>query len=107
MKTDRIIDAMGGTQEGKNEFKLAYRKAFRLGLNVFIISSLFFFMLFFLVIHFSPYTIFDVPARIGFSIMIPLILGCIIGSQSLNYFTRHLKITLPETIAPIIEVKQK
>lgn len=114
MSIDQVIDLFQGDEASKREFKLAYQQAFKFKIKVF--SCLF--ILFSLAAFFTlpsdyvpsqPFLIrlIDQYGFIFFAFIPALVFSMFIGNYYLQYLTRHLKITLPENIAPKIEFRSE
>ncbi len=122
MSIDQVIDLFHGDEASKREFKLAYQKAFKFKIKIFIGlficfipmayysllpyygTSLFEFFNAASTSHF-PITLSDHVSFIMFAFVPALVFSMFAGNYWLHHLTRHLKITLPESIAPKIEFR--
>ena len=113
MKINRFVDAIAGNEHSKAELTLAYRKARKLGwfttLSIFVIGTVISFICF--PINSSPYfadaLFFDIADKLLIPLILASFIGVLVGSQAFRIFTKHIKITLPESIAPRVETKSR
>ncbi len=109
MSIDRMLELCFGDEKSKHEFKLAFKKATKIQIWLSILLSLILFPImsyaFSSVIREYPEVFWLHLFPFIFSLLPALLFGSMLSHVALHYLTLHIKISLPETIAPKIELR--